>query len=52
MTEEEAGVAPLARRQVAGKHELANHALLAAQLLWLVNGEHLILEGVRKVDRH
>ena len=54
MPEEEAGVTPLARRQVAGQHELADHALLAAQLLWLVNGEHLVggIMYATKVDRH
>ena len=41
MPEEEASVSPLARREVAGEHELADHPLLAAQLLWLVKGKNL-----------
>ena len=46
MPEEEAGVAPHTCCQVAGQHELANHTLLTAQLLWLVNGKHLVCGGI------
>ena len=44
MPEEEAGVAPHARCQVAGQHKVANHGLLATQLLWLVEGKNLEVE--------
>ena len=42
MPEEEASVSPLARREVAGEHKLANHPLLAAQLIWFVKGKNLV----------
>ena len=41
VSEEEASVAPPARRQSAGEHELADHPLLATQFLWLVKSENL-----------
>ena len=46
MPEEEASVTPYTCRQVAGQHELANHTLLTAQLLWLVKGKHLVCGGI------